>query len=337
MNSSMLGFICFLFSFQLAAQDIHFSQFQNTPLYISPSYTGFFSGAFRVNAAYRNQWNAVTVPYQTFYVSFDGQLLKRNYKQDMLGIGLTIFHDIAGDSDFGTMEGTFSMSYVKAFNRKNNHFIGLGVAVGVGQRSIRYNDLYFDSQWDGSAYNPNLSSTENFSKTQFWFYDISAGLHWYYQMKKQLGFEAGAAMWHINKPKMTLFTDQSIVLNSKINIFAKAPITIGDNTNFVPEVLLMIQNPYNEFLFGGSFKFFTDTKTNFYSAINAGIFLRLADAAVVSVGVDYRKLNVGFSYDINFSRLNVASNAQGGPEITLQYIIDKKKRIKHKEVPCPIF
>ncbi len=330
-------FFFVLFSFQLKAQDIHFSQFQNTPLYISPSYTGFFSGSFRVNAAYRNQWNTVTVPYQTFFVSFDGQLLKRNYKQDMLGIGLTIYHDIAGDSDFGTMQGTFSMSYVKAFNRKNNHFLGLGFALGLGQRSIRYNDLNFDAQWDGNAYDPNLSSNENLSKTQFWFYDLSAGFHWYYQVKKQLGFEAGAAMWHINKPKMTLFANESVVLNSKLDIFAKAPITIGDNTSFIPEMMLMMQGPYTELLIGGSFKFFTDSKTNFYSAINAGVFLRSADAGVIILGVDYRKLNIGFSYDVNFSKLSVASYAKGGPEITLQYIIDKKKRTKHKEVPCPIF
>ncbi len=331
----LIGF--FFWENSLFAQDIHFSQLQNTPLYTTPSYTGFFDGSFRMNAAYRNQWNAVTVPYQTLFLSMDMHLVQRNYRQDMVGIGISIFRDIAGDSDFGTLQGTFSVSYIKALNRKNNHFIGGGIGIGLGQRSIRYNDLHFDNQWDGTAYNPNISSNETFSKTQFWFYDVSAGAHWYLQLKKEVGFELGAALWHINQPKMTLFNNQDVVTPRKLNIFAKVPLTVGENISMIPEMILMMQSPYNEVLLGGTMKFFTDNKTDFYSAINAGVFFRFGDAAVITLGIDYKKLNVNFSYDINVSKLNVASNSQGGPEISLQYIIDKKKKVKHKEVPCPIF
>ena len=47
------------------AQDIHFSQFSETPLLRNPALAGIFSGDLRIQAVYRNQWNSVTVPYQT--------------------------------------------------------------------------------------------------------------------------------------------------------------------------------------------------------------------------------------------------------------------------------
>ena len=59
--------IAFLLFFQknCHAQDIHFSQFFETPLLRNPALAGIFSGDLRIQAVYRNQWNSVTVPYQT--------------------------------------------------------------------------------------------------------------------------------------------------------------------------------------------------------------------------------------------------------------------------------
>jgi hypothetical protein len=48
-----------------SAQDIHFSQFYNTPILVNPAFTGFINGNYRFAALYRNQWASVTVPYQT--------------------------------------------------------------------------------------------------------------------------------------------------------------------------------------------------------------------------------------------------------------------------------
>ena len=48
------------------AQDIHFSQFMHNPLHQNPGNTGFHNGDYRFNAAFRDQWRAVTLPYNTF-------------------------------------------------------------------------------------------------------------------------------------------------------------------------------------------------------------------------------------------------------------------------------
>jgi hypothetical protein len=65
--------------------------------------------------------------------------------------------------------------------------------------------------------------------------------------------------------------------------------------------------------------------------------MRNKDASFLTVGYDYQDFFMGLSYDINFSKLLPASNARGGFEIAVRYIINrfKPKRIEHRV--CPDF
>src|ERR1700733_7808210 len=67
--TSMIMYTSYCFS-----QDIHFSQFFETPLLRNPALAGIFSGDLRIQGVYRTQWNSITVPYQT--ASLNGE-----YKQ----------------------------------------------------------------------------------------------------------------------------------------------------------------------------------------------------------------------------------------------------------------
>ena len=49
----------------LKAQDINFSQFYDVPMLRNAALAGIFTGDVRLTSAYRNQWQAVTVPYRT--------------------------------------------------------------------------------------------------------------------------------------------------------------------------------------------------------------------------------------------------------------------------------
>ena len=54
-------------------------------------------------------------------------------------------------------------------------------------------------------------------------------------------------------------------------------------------------------------------------------------------GFDYKSINFGVSYDVNFSRLKPASNVRGGLEFSINYIFSRNKYVLKKESPCPIF
>ena len=46
----------------VSAQDINFSQFYDVPMLRNAALAGIFTGNVRLTSAYRNQWQAVTVP-----------------------------------------------------------------------------------------------------------------------------------------------------------------------------------------------------------------------------------------------------------------------------------
>ena len=100
-------------------QDIHFSQFESTPLNLSPTQTGDFNHDFRAVTNHRNQWQSVTVPYLTISASVEGKTyVIQSIKPDFLAFGLLLNADKAGDGNLGTTQFKFSMAYHHLF--KNN-------------------------------------------------------------------------------------------------------------------------------------------------------------------------------------------------------------------------
>ena len=71
------------------------------------------------------------------------------------------------------------------------------------------------------------------------------------------------------------------------------------------------------------------------STVYAGAWVRLNDAIVPYIGLEFSGMRIGASYDINTSNLKAASESRGGMEISLIYI--KRPPGTGKGVPCPKF
>ena len=318
-------------------QDIHFSQFNNSPLNLNPAQTGFFRGSHRFVLNHRNQWASVTTPYSTFSGSLDMQLLKRKFKQDIIGIGIVFNNDKAGDADMGTTAGSLSLSYTKGLNRRNSHFISIGLQAGGAQHKIDFTKLYFDNQYDGDQFDPTIENGENFSRNNYSYIDVSAGIHWFLQMEDQLIFNAGFSAFHLNQPKLSYFDNEDVYLNTRFVVYTNASIGLSKNSDMIPSLLIMKQGVYNQIIVGSDFKFTLNNSPYFYSTISVGGYIRNKDAFIAKVGLDQRRWNFGLSYDFNFSDLHPASRYLGGYEISITYIINQVRQKKVKEVPCPIF
>jgi len=52
------------------SQDLHFSQFNETPSLVNPALTGS-QYVMRASIIYKDQWGSVTVPYRTYGASYD--------------------------------------------------------------------------------------------------------------------------------------------------------------------------------------------------------------------------------------------------------------------------
>src|SRR3954468_22930310 len=79
-------------------QDLHFSQFFNTPLTTNPANTGFIPDAdYRLGVQYRNQYSSImAIPYKTFSIFGDAQLFRDRLENGWLGVGGVILSDVAG-------------------------------------------------------------------------------------------------------------------------------------------------------------------------------------------------------------------------------------------------
>ncbi|MEO5570839.1 MAG: PorP/SprF family type IX secretion system membrane protein [Bacteroidia bacterium] len=347
-QQSKFNFRCLLLLFTLSvvycllsivscyAQDIHFSQFNRSPLNLNPANTGFFDGDYRFTGIHRNQWKSVTVPYKTFSGSFDMTTPFPHSENNLIGAGIVFNNDKAGDSEFGILEGALSTSLIKNIGKDSVHVLSAGIQLGFVQQSINYANLTFDSQYDGDAFIPGSSNYETFSDNNFIYFDLSAGVNWLFRINKKFNLSVGASLFHINKPKLSFMSDATSKLNPKVAINVNCSIAVTENLFVLPALLYQNQFKYKELDAGGNLKFILNKKPGKYIALYGGLWLRPKDAVYPSIGLDFNELNVGFSYDINTSDLNRASDSKGAYEISLTYIIKKvKPLVVHP--PCPVY
>lgn len=321
----------------VVAQDIHLAQFESSPMTLNPALAGLFDGTHRFNLNNRMQWRSITTPYMTLAASFDMPIIVREYKRDIIGLGVNVFRDVAGDSKFGTTQLNYSLSYTKAIDKTNSNFLSIGLQNGVGQRSIDYAKLTFDSQYDGFKFDPTLETKESSGTTNFLYMDIGAGVNWRYQPLSKMLWNTGFSIMHINKPMHGFLNNDNVRLDRKITLYSFGLIPCGHDFDILPKVIYQRQGSFSEFLVGTAAKVTRRAKKNEYLAIYGGVYLRSRDAAVFMVGVDVLSLYVAVSYDVNYSGLVPASNMRGGIELALVYKLAKEKRTRQRAMPCPIF
>ena len=105
MNRIVLSLFCALIAISSSAQDIHFSQYSQSPLTLNPALTGLTPCTYRGVLNYRNQWASAVGPasYQTFAGSFDAGLWRNKLDGNIVGVGAMIYNDISGDGGLTNM------------------------------------------------------------------------------------------------------------------------------------------------------------------------------------------------------------------------------------------
>lgn len=319
-----------LFSVSALGQDIHWSQFNDNPIYQNPGNTGQFNGDIRFIGNYRDQWRSVTVPFSTISATVDGKIgANKN-----IGVGLMMFHDVVGDGQFRTMEVQGNISYLLKLSTDSTHSFRPGVNIGLNHRQFNADQFYFDSQFDGIQFNPSLSTNETFVSQRKSNLSFGVGGIYQYYKNERLNFTGGFSFFNLNKPNQGFF-GSVIERDIRMNLFAKGIYKLNYDWDLVPGIQFNMQGSYREMLIGSSVKYTLVNRMGEYRALYAGAFYRNRDAAFVSIGMDYQNWFVGVSYDVNFSKLVPASRLRGGLEISLRYILHrfKPKKIVHRICP----
>lgn len=343
----------------LSAQDIHFSQFKASPLNLNPGLTGDFNDDYRIMINHRNQWQAVTVPFITLSAGIDFNLfslapaIQGLLGADKLSAGLVFNRDKAGDSEFGITQLALSLSYSKYLTSNHKHAATIGISSGYTQKGYDFSKLKFSSQYDGTQYDPNYGMQEVILDDKISYSDFAAGFSYHFQPSDSLQFNLGAGIFHFNKPQESFFNNNDIRLDSRLSIHGGMTYLINSTIDLIPSLMYYKQGSFQEFTIGTSIKYKLkpktpettttekDTKKPSLTAIYIGGWMRMQDAVIAQLGMDYKKFYFGFSYDINISKLKVASNKRGGFELALIYHFTQKP-IKKPSVPqeyhiCPVY
>jgi len=298
------------------AQDIHFSQFNASPLTLNPALTGVNKCNYRFALNYKNQWGNVA-PYNTFAASYDMNINKKS-KGNYGGIGASAFVDRAGDTKFTTANFKLTGSYSLMLSSDGSQFITTGLEAGVIQNSFDYSEMTFDSQFGPDGFNENAGTRETFESTKKIVADVGAGMLYNYT-QKQTNIYAGAAFTHLNQPNQSFRNDLDEKLHMKFTFHGGGQFPINDQFFIQPRYMFLKQGPHMELNAGSMFKFKKSRVPSDKTAFYVGGWYRLKDAVILSARMDIGSFNVGVSYDINVSKLTRATNARGGPELSLTY------------------
>ena len=237
-----------LFSAQIPAQDIHFSQYMHSPLNLSPAGTGFFDGDVRANAVYRSQWNSITVPYNTFSFAYDQVIGKIAPTGSRSAVGLLVNNDRAGDGNLGTLQLMVSFAKLFAIGNDSIHFINAGIQGGFAYRTIDFNRLTFDNQFNGDVFDATIASGEQFEKDNYIYPEFNAGIAWL-GLFENTQYSAGISMQHINKPDVS-FLNETVKLPVHWQLYSSVWLRKQDMISFNPSIIYMAQQEFRE-LAGG--------------------------------------------------------------------------------------
>lgn len=328
-------FFCFGFSGHLLkAQDIHFSQFLASPYHLNPALTGDFVGNYRFIGNHRTQWRSVTTPYQTFAIAGDARDIAKIYG---LHPGISISNDKAGDSRYGTFQCNLSLAYDLVYQDRGRKKLSLGVQTGFTQRSLNPSALTFDNQFRGDRFDPSNGSGEVFDRNSYAFMNLAAGMTYGIVVDQGLKFSTGLAVYNLSRPNQSFYKGENINLDPRFSIFGRSEIGIYDDWDLLPSVMVMIQGKYKEVLVGSGARYNYKVRGNDLKSITFGTWFRVGDAGFIMLGADYKDVNIGLSYDFNFSGLVPASNYRGGFELSLIYILKTFEARRPAYKYCPSF
>ena len=186
-------------------QDMQFTQFYASPLYLNPAFTGA-NVCSRASLVYRNQWPGVKKTYQSYLLSLDHYLSKQN-----VGIGLLCGVDNAGTGGLRTTIINPSIAYELKINRTLN--VRFGLQPGVTIKSINFNQLLFGDQIARSGNSDgSITTVETPTQTKA-FFDIGAGGLIYTP-----NFWAGASFSHLTRPNESFYENEGSTLPIKYSI-----------------------------------------------------------------------------------------------------------------------
>lgn len=335
-------FIASILSLSVFGQDPHFSQFFASPLTLNPAFTGKFDGVWRLAANHRDQWPSIPKAYVTTSASFDFPILKKKIPEgDVFGVGISGVSDASANNALKLNYGSVSLSYHKALDDESYNTIGAGFQANYASMVLDVTKLTFEDELQQNGFaagtsgeylgtNPVTGNNKN-------YFEMNAGLLYSGSSNGENNYYLGVSLYHINRPKVSLRKDNTIsnwYLSNRVTIHGGGSFPISDRLGVNISVIEQLQNKASETVLGGALSINANGDDENPTNLYLGSWLRINDAIIPYLGLEFNGLRIGASYDVNTSDLKTATQNRGGTEFSVIYI---KKPKESKGIPCPKF
>lgn len=325
--------------FSAGAQDLHFSQWFNSPLTTNPANTGFIPQSdYRLGANYRNQWSSImSMPYKTMSVWGDAQFLRDRIETGWLGVGGVILRDVAGSGSLTSTKVYGSIAYHQMIGAA--HLLSAGFNAGWVNKRINSADLKFPDQFDGRFFTKDIPTSVILDNPNLNYFDVQVGLNYAFFPTENLYVNGGFSTHHLNRPRESFFSPGNGEDN-RIPIryigFANATYKFNNDVIINPMVYHTRQANTAETVAGGNVQY--NLSGDGEMQLIGGIYMRLNDAVIPTVGFQWKNIRLMFSYDQTTSTLKQYNNGRGAYEFALihngfynEYSGDRRQSF------CPIF
>jgi type IX secretion system PorP/SprF family membrane protein len=334
-NTVLLIFsLCSLLS--VKAQDPNFSQFFASPLTLNPALTGKFEGIVRVAGNYRNQWPTINNAFTTYTASADAGILKSRIPEfDQFGVGVLAFSDKSGNGVLQNNAVALSTSYHKALDENGYSQLGLGFQGSFVSKNLDITRVKFLDQLRADGFTGVTEEIFSQNQLNLSYFDMNVGLLFNGSTDGYNNYYVGASMYHITRPKES-FNGGTYVLDPRLTLQAGGRLPLAEYNSVHFSAIHSRQANAVNTVIGGAYMLNVNQDPQSPTNLYFGSWVRLGDAVIPYIGLEFSGFHFGATYDVNTSSLKPGSNMRGGAEISLVYI--KKQNDPYaKSVTCPRF
>ncbi len=325
------------------AQDVHFSQYFTSPLTLNPALTGLVPDDIRLAANYRAQWSSVSSehPYITGTASFDIAILKGKLAEgDAIGLGGLVLYDKAGSGGLQNTTGAFSLAYHKGFGADKQQHFSVGVQAYMVQKHLDFSALTFEDEILGASTGGVVYSTDKNGTADISYPDFNVGAMYTGKLNEHATAYMGLSYYHLTQP-VESFLGDSHQIHSRTTAYLGGAFELNEKTVLYASGLFQRQANATEILVGSAIGFIMngghDLEYQRNTVFYIGGWYRNNDAISPYVAIEWSKMRIGLTYDLNISNFAPATNGMGAYEISMLFFgrINKHERTPTYNWSCP--
>lgn len=323
-------------------QDPGFTQYYAAPMFLNPAFAGDKQDLnFSVNsrsfantdiANYNLTQLTTLIPFETNFLYNDNTPVDHSS-----GAGVSLYRETTGaHGELNTLGAIGTIAHNIQLERQ--HYLAFGLQAGCIYKKQGDNFNWGSQYSENLGYDPTIIPTvDGLSNLYSLFPTFNLGFEYFYNSGvvedyfKKYDFDAfaGLALYNVNRPNQSFFenTDSRLPINTKFNAGMKYHAT--KRFALFPTILWCNQNKNNQYNLGMYANIRTvqtiEAKKSIVNII-AGVWYRVGDSYITTIGFTWYDFKFALSYDFNASNLEYNNRGKGATEISLKYSVPSKGR-----------